>query len=81
MIANQTTCTYPTKAVSITPSDSALLPPCMVYVGGAGNVAVMPADSTTAVTFTGMPAGSVVPVMVKQVLSTGTTATAMVATY
>lgn len=50
-----------------------------VYVGGAGDVAVMPEGETVAVTFAGMAAGTVVPCRVKAVLSTNTTATNLVA--
>lgn len=57
-----------------------------LYVGGAGNlVVVMAADQTssgagTAVTFTAVPAGTVLPLRARRVLATGT-ATAIVALY
>lgn len=51
-----------------------------LYIGGAGNlVAVFPDGS--AVTFTGVPAGSILPIRVKRVNSTNTTATNIVALY
>jgi hypothetical protein len=51
-----------------------------IYVGGAGNiVAVMLSGQT--VTFTGVLAGTILPIRVKQVKSTSTTATALVNLY
>lgn len=51
-----------------------------IYVGGTGDVvAVFPDDST--VTFSAVPAGTVLPIVVKRVNSTSTTATLMVAMY
>ena len=71
------------SAKAVTPSDTAAFPPSLIYVGGAGNVAVMPADqmgaaSPTAVTFTAPPVGSTIPVLCCQVMSTNTTATLLV---
>ena len=54
--------------------------PVEVYVGGAGNVAVVTGGGDT-VTFTTVTAGSMLPVSVFRVLSTGTTATNMVAVW
>ena len=70
-------------AFSVTPSDTAVFPASLIYVGGAGNVAVMPAAqegraSPTAVTFIAPPVGSTLPVLVSRVMSTNTTATALV---
>lgn len=47
---------------------------CWLYVGGLGNVNVVTIGNDT-VLFNAVPAGSFLPVQVKQVLSTGTTAT------
>ena len=52
-----------------------------LYVGGAGNVNLVLADDTAAVVFYGVPAGTVLPVRVKQVMEASTTATYMVALY
>lgn len=72
---------FPLGGVAVTKSDTASLDfPSVVYVGGAGNVAVVTANGDT-VTFTAVPAGGVVPVVVIKVLETGTTATDMVAVY
>ncbi len=64
---------------SVTPSDSTELTYTTrgLYVGVAGNVAVVMADGTS-VTLTGLAAGVVHPLRVKQVRSTGTTATGIV---
>lgn len=51
-----------------------------IYVGGAGDVAVV-FPGGTAVTFVGVPAGTVLPVRAVRVNSTNTTATSMVALY
>ena len=67
-----------TKAYTITPADSELTDWLRaIYVGGAGNVKVT-TTSDDAVTFSGVPAGTVLPICVKQIWSTGTTATLMV---
>ena len=75
--------TLPSRScTAITASDSTNLTYLTraIYVGGAGNVvAVFPDDST--VTFTAVPAGTVLPLVVKRINSTSTTATAMVAIY
>lgn len=68
--------TYQT-ARAITPSDTAGNSYRAIYVGGAGNVAVVTAGGDT-VTFTAPPVGSIIPVETKQVLTTGTTATLLV---
>jgi hypothetical protein len=51
-----------------------------IYVGGAGNVVVI-TPSGAVVTFSGVPAGSVLPVRAVRVNSTDTTATNMVGLY
>lgn len=51
-----------------------------VYVGGTGNVVAVLIDGTT-VTFSNVPAGSVLPIAVKRINSTSTTATSLVALY
>lgn len=64
---------------AVTPSDGP--PPATPYrglwVGGLGNVAVIFRNSKTdaVVTFTAVPAGTLLPIWVKQVRFTGTTAT------
>ena len=72
---------FPGDAAAVTPNDSTnLSQPSVIYVGGAGNVKVTTAQGT-AVTFTGVNAGTVIPVQVIRVWSTGTTATSMTAVF
>lgn len=72
---------FPRSAKAITKSDTDTFErPVNVYVGGAGDVVVIPAGGQAAVTFTAQ-AGSVLPVMVTAVKSASTTATGLVAIY
>lgn len=66
-------------AFAVTPSDVTVFSPEArgLYVGGAGNVAVVTKGGTT-VTFTGVAAGTVLPIRVTKVMSTNTTATAII---
>jgi hypothetical protein len=48
-----------------------------LYIGGAGNVAVVTEAGNT-VTFTAVPVGTQLDIRVKQILATGTTATNIV---
>ena len=48
-----------------------------LYIGGAGNVAVVTAGGTT-LTFVGAVAGSIIPVQCQKVMATNTTATSIV---
>jgi len=65
-------------ASSVTPSDTTNVSAKALYVGGGGDVAVVTEDGTT-VTFSGVPAGSILPIRVQKVNSTNTTATSIVA--
>lgn len=67
-------------AAAVTASDATVLPVTRgLYVGGTGNLAVRMADGMT-ITFNSVPVG-IFPIQVDQVLSTGTTATNIVALY
>lgn len=70
------------NAVAVTPNDSADLTDigAALYVGGDGNVRVKMAGGNT-VTFTGVVAGTVLPILVDRVYSTSTTATNILALY
>lgn len=73
---------FPGGALAVTPSDvDTFERAATIYVGVAGNVAILPANGGSAVTFVAVPAGSVVPCRALAVLATGTTATTMVAVY
>jgi len=71
------------KLAAVTPHDTTELAQVTkaLYVGGAGNVSVIATDDSVAVTFVGVPAGSILPVRAKIVRSTSTTATSIVAMY
>lgn len=71
------------NAVAVTPSDTANLAPYAksLYIGVAGDVTVVmvnAADDTDTVLFKAAPVG-VLPIQVRRVMSTGTTATNIVA--
>ena len=66
---------------AVTPSDTTLINCRALFVGGAGNLAVASSGTATAVTLTGVAAGTIVPIGLNQgrVMSTNTTATLIVA--
>jgi hypothetical protein len=65
-------------AAAVTPHDTNLIDMTRgLYVGGAGDVTVRMRNGSNC-TFTGVPAGSILPVQCDRVLSTGTTATNIV---
>lgn len=79
------------RAAAVTPSDTADIPNvanqdgsgnngCVLYVGGAGALDVTTAGGDR-VTFTGILAGSFVPVQVVKVWAAGTTATNIIALW
>ena len=55
-------------------------PGCVLYVGNTGNLRVL-TSSNADLTFVGIPAGSFVPVQVKRVFATDTTATDILALW
>lgn len=65
------------SAAAITPSDTAQQTYKAIYVGGAGNLAVE-MESGDQVTFTAPPVGTLLPLRVRKVRSTGTTATLLI---
>lgn len=69
-------------ASAVTKSDTTVLPGVTqgLYVGTTGNVAVTMISGDN-VTFPNVPAGAILPVRVSKVLSTGTTASDIVALY
>jgi hypothetical protein len=69
------------KATSLSPSDGTDLPQITeaIWIGGAGVVAAIFPDNTV-VNFT-VPAGTLLPIKVKRVNLTNTTATLLVALY
>ena len=67
----------PKNARAVTPSDTTELFGVALYVGGAGNVALLTEGGDT-VTFSSVPAGTTIVQRFTKVLSTGTTATNLV---
>lgn len=69
-----------TSLLAVTPSDSTILNCRALYVGGAGNVAVTASRDSAAVTLSGVPAGTVLPISASKVMA-ATTATLIVALF
>jgi hypothetical protein len=70
------------NAASVTPNDAADLPnvALAIYVGGTGNLNVDMYNGVTVV-FSGVPAGTTLPIKVKRVRAASTTATLIVEFY
>ena len=70
------------QAEAVTTSDTVNLSGTAraLYIGVGGNVTVLMPDGTT-VLFTGVQSGTILPVRVRRVNSTATTATSIVALY
>lgn len=70
------------NAVAHTKSDSVSLSDVCraVYIGTAGDMTVLTADGAT-VQFKNVPAGTLIPIAIQRVNSTGTTASDFVALY
>lgn len=68
------------EAITITPDDATDLSNITrgLYIGATGNVRVLLLYDTTPVTFVGAVKGSILPIRVKRVYATGTTATDLV---
>ncbi len=69
------------RAVAVTKSDSTVINARALYIGGAGDVAIKCQEGDTAVTFSGVAAGTILPVAAAIVMSTNTSATLIVALY
>lgn len=72
-----------TSAVAVTPDDDndlARAPTRGLWVGGAGNVEVVTVDGQTVV-FSGVAAGTLLPISVNRVKDGSTTATLILALY
>lgn len=70
-----------TKLAAVTKSDSTVVNCQALYVGGIGDVAIVAEGDTAAVTLSSVPAGTLLPIACSKVMSTNTTATAMVAIF
>ena len=68
------------KLTAVTPSDSTVLTGVRaLWIGGAGNLSVIAANDTAAVTLV-VPAGVLIPIFATKVMA-ATTATSIVALY
>lgn len=77
--ADATVSAYDAKAVTLSDSTE-LAPTRALYIGGAGNLKVTMAYGTE-VTFSGLSAGSILPIQVTKAWATGSTATLVLALY
>jgi hypothetical protein len=78
------------RAAAVAPSDTVNIPSlasattvnngCVLYIGGAGDLRVLTAGGDD-VTFTGVLAGTFLPVQVVRVFTTNTTATNLLALW
>lgn len=69
-----------THLFAITPSDTVTFPNATraIWVGGAGNIAIVAQGDTTPVTISGVAAGTMLQIAAAQVMATNTTATLLV---
>lgn len=77
MPAYQLSARVPDTAAAVTTSDTAANVFTRLYIGGAGDVAVVTENGDT-VTFKAVPVGTQLDIRVRQVKATGTTATYIV---
>lgn len=69
------------RAAAVTLSDSAILENTRaLYIGGAGNLKVTMVEGGD-VTFSGLNAGTILPIQVTKAYATGSTATNIIALY
>ena len=64
----------------VTKSDSTLVNCKAIYIGTSGDIAIAQSDSGTAVTFSNVGSGTILPISLKngRIMSTNTTATGIV---
>ena len=77
--ANNAIAIVPTDDTPIKDSDGNIIQP-LLYVGGEGDVAGKTAEGK-AITFSAVPAGTLLPIMMSEVNDTDTTATLIVGLY
>lgn len=65
---------------AVTPSDSTVVGARSLWVGGAGDVTVKATAASSAITFSAVPAGTLLPIYAYHVMA-ATTATLIVALY
>lgn len=69
------------QAVAVTPHDVTVVPgpTRALWVGGAGNLTVVMKDDNASVLIENVPQGTLLPISVKLVMATGTSATKIIA--
>jgi hypothetical protein len=72
-----------TNAIAVTPNDNVDLPQASraIYVGGSGTLTVMFNGTNAIVTYPAVAAGSSLPISVRRIYSSGTSATGLVAMW
>ena len=70
----------PAHDFAVPATDTDLVGVRAVYVGGTGTLVVMRPGGAN-VSFVGVPAGAILPIRVRQIVSAGTTATNIVALF
>lgn len=82
--SHETALTSPARnSFSVIPDDASdLVTTCRaLFIGGAGNISVILADDSSSLVFKNIPAGTVMPIAVKRVEATLTTATDILGLY
>lgn len=67
------------KGIVIIPSDTDLIEPSHLYIGTQGDVAVLLKDDKNSIIFKNVPVGTFIRLLVIKVLSTGTSASNIIA--
>lgn len=76
-VMGQPTMAY-TKGSAVTPHDDTVIAAGGLWVGGAGDLVILPINSEIPITLSAVPAGTMVPIACTKVLA-ATTATLIVA--
>lgn len=69
------------RLATVAKSDATVVNCAALWVGGAGDVAVIGKEDSSAVTIPSVPAGTLLPIACSKIMSTNTTATNMVALF
>ncbi len=71
------------SAAAVTPNDSADIPTgiCRALYIGVGGTVVLDTSNATSLTFVGLQSGTILPLNIKRVRATSTTATNLMALY
>lgn len=67
-----------TRGAAVVKSDTTVIAAGALWVGGAGDLVILPVNSDTPITLTAVPAGTMIPIACTKVMA-ATTATLIVA--